>query len=58
VDDLGRNRYEGTISLSRSGPFGYTVRAVPAHPLLSSPAELGLATLPVVTEGPVHGDLR
>jgi glycogen phosphorylase len=58
VDDLGRNRYEGTISLSRSGPFGYTVRAVPTHPLLLSAAELGLATLPVVTEGPVHGDLR
>ena len=58
VDDQGRNRYEGTISLSRSGPFGYTVRAVPTHPRLSSPAELGLATLPVVTEGPVHGDLR
>ena len=58
VDDMGRNRYEGTISLSRSGPFGYTVRAVPTHPNLSSPAELGLATLPIVTEGPVHGDLR
>jgi starch phosphorylase len=58
VDDLGRNRYEGTISLSRSGPFGYTVRAVPTHPQLSSQAELGLATLPIVTEGPVNGDLR
>jgi starch phosphorylase len=46
VDDLGRNRYEGVINLDQSGPFGYTVRAVPTHPLLSGPAEMGLATLP------------
>ena len=46
VDDLGRNRYEGVISLEQSGPFGYTVRAVPYHRLLSSAAEMGLATLP------------
>ena len=46
VDDLGRNRYEGVIQLDQSGPFGYTVRAVPTHRLLSGPAELGLATLP------------
>jgi len=46
VDDLGRNRYEGVIQLDQSGPFGYTVRAVPRHPLLSGPAEMGLATLP------------
>ena len=46
VDDLGRNRYEGVIHLDQSGPFGYTVRAVPTHRLLSSQAEMGLATLP------------
>jgi starch phosphorylase len=46
VDDLGRNRYEGVISLEQSGPFGYTVRVVPYHRLLSSAAEMGLATLP------------
>ena len=45
-DDLGRNRYEGVINLEQSGPFGYTVRAVPYHRLLSSAAEMGLATLP------------
>jgi len=46
VDEIGRNRYEGVIDLEQSGPFGYTVRAVPKHRMLSSPAELGLATLP------------
>jgi glycogen phosphorylase len=58
LDDLGRNRYEGTVDLGRSGPFGYTVRVVPKHPLLSTPAELGLAVLPPVPEGPVDGPLR
>ncbi|MGH3415792.1 MAG: hypothetical protein ACRDSS_04950, partial [Actinocrinis sp.] len=46
VDPLDRNRYEGVVELDRSGPFGYTVRVVPKHPLLSTPAELGLAVLP------------
>jgi starch phosphorylase len=46
VDEIGRNRYEGVIHLEQSGPFGYTVRAVPKHRLLSCSAELGLATLP------------
>ena len=46
VDEIGRNRYEGVIHLEQSGPFGYTVRAVPKHRLLSSSAEMGLATLP------------
>jgi starch phosphorylase len=46
VDEIGRNRYEGVIHLEQSGPFGYTVRAVPTHRMLSSSAELGLATLP------------
>jgi starch phosphorylase len=46
VDEIGRNRYEGVINLEQSGPFGYTVRAVPKHRLLSSPAEMGLAALP------------
>jgi starch phosphorylase len=48
VDDLSRNRYEGVIELDRSGPFGYTVRVVPKHPLLASSAELGLAVLPAM----------
>jgi glycogen phosphorylase len=32
----------GTVPLVRTGSFGYTVRVVPRHPLLASPAEMGL----------------
>ncbi|MDG9704758.1 alpha-glucan family phosphorylase [Streptomyces sp. DH37] len=38
--------YEGPLALDRTGPFGYTVRVLPSHPLLASPAEMGLVTLP------------
>jgi glycogen phosphorylase len=39
-------QFEGTVPLDRAGSFGYTVRVTPRHPLLASPAELGLvATL-------------
>ncbi len=38
--------YEGPLTLNRTGPFGYTVRILPSHPLLASPAELGLVRLP------------
>ena len=34
--------YEGTLPLGSTGPFGYTVRVLPRHPALASPAELGL----------------
>ncbi|MCS5720931.1 alpha-glucan family phosphorylase [Herbiconiux sp. CPCC 203407] len=34
--------YSGTVALARSGSFGYTVRVVPKHAHLASPAELGL----------------
>ena len=34
--------YVGSIPLTRAGSFGYTVRVLPNHPLLSSPVELGL----------------
>jgi starch phosphorylase len=42
----GGYRFEGTIPLQRTGPFGYTVRVLPAHPLLASPAEPGLVANP------------
>ena len=51
-------RFSGEVSLDRPGPFGYTVRVLPNHPLLDSRAELGLVTYP---EGPAcmtNGDLR
>lgn len=34
--------FAGTVPLARAGSFGYNVRVVPSHPLLASPAELGL----------------
>lgn len=41
--DLGSPAtFHGTVTLDRSGSFGYTVRVVPNHPLLATPAELGL----------------
>ncbi|MFD7067734.1 alpha-glucan family phosphorylase [Streptomyces sp. NPDC059913] len=42
----GRWLYEGPLALDRTGPYGYTVRVLPAHPLLASGAELGLVALP------------
>ncbi|MET9453110.1 glycosyltransferase family 1 protein [Streptomyces cinerochromogenes] len=42
----GRLVYEGPLSLDRTGPYGYTVRILPAHRLLASSAELGLVAVP------------
>jgi starch phosphorylase len=41
----GRHRFDGHLALDRTGPFGYTVRILPHHPLLTAPAELGLVAL-------------
>jgi glycogen phosphorylase len=54
----GTARYAGEARLGRPGPFGYTVRVVPCHPLLASTAELGLVTYPDAPEGMTNGDLR
>ncbi|MCL2543109.1 MAG: alpha-glucan family phosphorylase [Nocardioidaceae bacterium] len=43
--DGSRFRFHGDLALDRSGPFGYTVRVVPCHALLVSPAELGVVAL-------------
>jgi len=41
--DLGAEAtFGGTVPLARAGSFGYNVRVVPRHPLLATPAELGL----------------
>jgi starch phosphorylase len=50
--------YCGEAVLGRPGPFGYTVRVLPRHPLLHGPAEMGLVCVPVATAGMVSGDLR
>ncbi len=41
-----RHRFDGSIELDHSGPFGYTVRVIPRNDLLASPAELGVVALP------------
>ncbi len=51
-------RYSGSVELERPGPFGYTVRVLPRHPLLASRAELGLVALPPAPKGMTNGDLR
>jgi glycogen phosphorylase len=51
-------RYCGEVPLDRPGPFGYTVRVLPSHPLLDSRAELGLVTYPQAPAGMTNGDLR
>jgi starch phosphorylase len=38
----GRHHFAGDFALSRTGSFGYTVRVLPRHPGLASPAALGL----------------
>lgn len=53
----GRRLYEGPLTLDRTGPFGYTVRILPAHRLLASGAEMGLVTLPSEATGEGAGVL-
>ena len=45
--EAGRHRYEGIVSLSKTGAFGYTARVVPRNDHLASVAELSLVTAPV-----------
>jgi len=48
VDDVavdGSHFFEADVSLQRPGAFGYTVRVLPKHEMLTSAAELGLVTL-------------
>jgi starch phosphorylase len=44
--------------LGCAGPFGYTVRVLPSHPLLDTRAELGLIAMPDAPVGMTNGDLR
>jgi len=54
----GIARFAGDARLGRPGPFGYTVRVVPCHPLLASRAGMGLVTYPAAPAGMTNGDLR
>ncbi|MFE7751528.1 alpha-glucan family phosphorylase [Streptomyces sp. NPDC057428] len=53
----GRWLYEGPLALDRTGPYGYTVRVLPSHPLLASGAELGLVAVPNASTGDGGGVL-
>ncbi|RDG37486.1 alpha-glucan family phosphorylase [Streptomyces corynorhini] len=53
----GRWVYEGPLALDRTGPYGYTVRVLPAHPLLATSADLGLVVLPTEATGEGAGVL-
>ena len=39
--------FVGDIPLKKAGPFGYTVRVLPSHPLLANHAEMGLVATAV-----------
>ncbi|MCC8482567.1 alpha-glucan family phosphorylase [Streptomyces globisporus] len=49
--------YEGPLTPDRTGPYGYTVRVLPAHRLLATSAELGLVALPTEATGEGGGVL-
>jgi len=51
-------RFAGSVELGNPGPFGYTIRVLPSHPLLASRADLGLVAYPDAPAGMSTGDLR
>jgi glycogen phosphorylase len=58
ADESAPGRFSGSVELSHPGPFGYTARILPDHPLLRTRAELGLVTYPEGPAGMSTGDLR
>jgi starch phosphorylase len=58
ADESSPGRFSGSVELAQPGPFGYTVRVLPSHPLLASRADLGLVTYPDAPAGMSSGDLR
>jgi starch phosphorylase len=58
ADIEGHYTFDGPLTLDRTGAFGYTVRVLPSHPLLATPAELGLVAFPPETQGMTAGVLR
>jgi starch phosphorylase len=47
TEQLGdqRYRFSSLVPVDRTGQFGYTVRAVPRHPWLTGPADMGLSAI-------------
>jgi starch phosphorylase len=58
ADESSPGRFSGSVELAHPGPFGYTARVLPSHPLLASRADLGLVTYPDAPAGMSTGDLR
>jgi starch phosphorylase len=58
ASDGAPGRFSGSVELVHPGPFGYTARILPDHPLLDTRAELGLVTYPEGPAGMSTGDLR
>ena len=60
VEQFEGNRwvYRLVVTLDKNGPFGYTVRVLPHHPGLATPAELGLQVVPPPSAGIADGVLR
>jgi starch phosphorylase len=52
--DGGRHRFEADIPLDHTGPFGYTVRILPHHDLLATPADVGVIAWPVDVNQPTE----
>jgi starch phosphorylase len=50
--EAGRHRFETEVALDHTGPFGYTVRILPKHELLATPAEVGVISWPVDVNEP------
>jgi starch phosphorylase len=42
LSPIGNGAFEGTYEVGEAGPYGVTVRAIPQHPDLISPMEMGL----------------
>ena len=51
-----RWRYEAAFPLTRTGPFGYTVRVRPSSEFLANSAEMGLQAVPFDPLPPDHDD--
>jgi starch phosphorylase len=45
LSPCGRGEFAGTLRLPFAGSLGYTVRVLPRHRLLATPAELGKVVL-------------
>src|ERR1700761_1074929 len=53
-----QTRFSGAVELGQPGPFGYTVRVLPSHPLLASRADRARVVSPEGPAGMPTGDLR